>query len=295
VARIGIYVERYTITRSEEMHALMRFSYVASRLGHHVDYLFRADTHKIPQYDAIFIRALTDPLNSAYVAARTAELCGIRVIDQPDSIVICCDKVNMYHRLHKADVPIPETIYPLEADLNLKKGEELLETLGNPFVLKAPNSSFSLYVEKIHTPEDFVKVGNRYMRRSDRLVAQKFVVSDFDWRVGVLAGEPLYVCQYTIPKKRWKIMTYVENGRMIYGSVIGVELEKTQPKLIETAVRAAAAVGTGLYGVDIKQNGDQYVVIEVNDNPTIAADEEDKKAPYVYERVVRYLAGEWGT
>jgi len=294
MARIGIYIERYTISRSEEMDALMRFSYVARRLGHQIDYLFRADTHKIPQYDAIFIRALTDPLNSAYVAARTAELNGIRVIDQPESIVICCDKVNMYQHLQRADVPIPDTVYLKESDLTPAKGTELLETLGNPLVLKAPNSSFSMYVEKISTPEEYVKVGNRYLRRADRLVAQKFVVSDFDWRVGVLAGKPLFVCQYTIPKKRWKIMTYVENGRTIYGFVIGVEVEKADPKLIDTAVKAAAAVGTGLYGVDLKQVGDQYLVIEVNDNPTIAANEEDKKAPHVYEQVIRYLAGEWG-
>ena len=295
MARIGIYIERYTISRSEEMDALMRFSYAARRLGHHIDYIFRTDVHKIPQYDAIFIRALTDPLNSAYVAARIAELNGIRVIDQSESIFICCDKVNMYRRLQNAGVPIPDTVFLVESDLNLKKGSELLETLGNPVVLKAPNSSFSMYVEKIHTPEDYIKVGNRYLRRADRLVAQKFMVSDFDWRVGVLAGEPLFVCQYTIPKKRWKIMTHVENGRTIYGSVKGVELEKADPALIDIATKAGAAIGTGLYGVDLKQIGDQYVVIEVNDNPTIAANEEDQKAPKVYEQIIRYLAGEWGT
>ncbi len=295
MARIGIYIERYTITRSEEMDALMRFSYVARRLGHHIDYLFRTDVHKIPQYDAIFIRALTDPLNSAYVAARTAELHGIRVIDQPESIIICCDKVNMYRRLQNAGVPIPDTVYLVESDLNLKKGSELLDILGSPVVLKAPNSSFSMYVEKIQSPQEYVKVGNRFLRRADRLVAQRFVVSDFDWRVGVLAGEPLFVCQYIIPRKRWKIMTYIENGRTVFGAVKGLEVEKAEPALIATAVKAAAAVGTGLYGVDIKQIGDSYVVIEVNDNPTIAANEEDQKAPKVYEQVIRYLAGEWGT
>lgn len=294
MARIGIYVEKYNISRSEEMEALTRFSYMARRLGHQADYLFRADTLKIPQYDAIYIRALTDPLNSAYVAARTAELNGIRVIDQPDSIYICCDKVNMYRHLQNAGVPIPETIYLQESDLTLNKGAELLESLGSPVVLKAPNSSFSMYVERIHTPEDFVRVGNRYMRRADRLVAQKFVVSDFDWRVCVLAGEPLFVCQYTIPKKRWKVLTYVENGRAVYGPIKGFELYSVHPMLIETALKAGAAIGKGLYGVDIKQVGDQFAVIEVNDNPTISAGEEDQKAPYVYERIVRYLVGEWG-
>lgn len=294
MARIGIYIERYTINRSEEMEALTKLGYVIRRLGHQADYLFRPDTHKIPQYDAIYIRALTDPLNSAYVAARTAELNGIRVIDQPESIYICCDKVNMYRHLQNADVSIPETVILEGSEVARKRGAELLDSLGTPLVLKAPNSSFSMYVERIHTPEEFVKVGNRYLRRADRLVAQRFVVSEFDWRVGVLAGVPLYVCQYLIPKKRWKVLTHAENGRTIYGPVRGIELEKADPRLMETAAKASAAIGTGLYGVDIKQSGDEFVVIEVNDNPTIAADEEDQRAPDVYEKIVRYLVGEWG-
>jgi glutathione synthase/RimK-type ligase-like ATP-grasp enzyme len=53
-------------------------------------------------------------------------------------------------------------------------------------------------------------------------------------------------------------------------------------------------VGTGLYGIDLKEVDGEYVVIEVNDNPTLAEGEEDRKAPELYERVIRYLAREWG-
>ncbi len=294
MAEIGVFVERYTVSRSEEMGALMRFSQVAQKLGHRLDVLFRSDMYKIPEYNALFIRALTDPLNSAYVAARTAQLHGLRVIDDPDSIYICCDKVNMYRHLQSAKVPIPETQFLTEADLTLRHGKDLLDEMGMPIVLKAPNSSFSMYVERVSTPHEFVKVGHKFLRRADRIVAQKFVRSEFDWRVGVLAGRALYVCQYLIPKRRWKILTYTENGRVIDGDVKGYALNQVDPKLIETAVQAARAIGNGLYGVDLKQVGHEYVVIEVNDNPTIAAGEEDEKAPQIYEQIIRYLVGEWG-
>jgi glutathione synthase/RimK-type ligase-like ATP-grasp enzyme len=294
MADIGVYIERYTLTRSEEVGALMKLGQVAHRLGHRLDFLFRADMYKIPEYDSIFIRALTDPLNSSYVAARLAELNGLRVIDDPESIIICCDKVNMYRHLQMKMVPIPETVFLKEIDLTLEKGASLLKNLGRPIVLKAPNSSFSMYVERVYTPEEYVKVGKRFLRRADRLVVQGFVQSEFDWRVGVLAGEPLYVCQYLIPKKRWKILSYTETGREIYGNVKGFDLDKVNPKLIKTAIQAAEAIGSGLYGVDLKQVGDEFVVIEVNDNPTIAEDEEDQKAPQVYERLIKYLVGEWG-
>jgi glutathione synthase/RimK-type ligase-like ATP-grasp enzyme len=294
MANIGVFIERYTLTRSEEMGALMKLGQVAHINRHRLDFLFRPDMYKIPQYDAIFIRALTDPLNSSYVAARLAQMNNLRVIDDPDSIIICCDKVNMYRHLKQAGVPMPDSLFLEEADLTLKKGKEFLDVLGCPLVLKAPNTSFSMYVERIYTPEDFVKIGKRFLRRADLIVAQRFVQSEFDWRVGVLAGEPLYACQYLIPKRQWKISSYTVTGKEISGSVKGFELNKVNPKLLETAVLAARAIGKGLYGIDLKQVGDDFVVIEVNDNPTIAEDEEDQKAPHIYEKLIRYLVGEWG-
>jgi len=170
------------------------------------------------------------------------------------------------------------------------KNPELFERLGKPVVLKAPNSSFSMYVDKVETPEEYVKVGHRFLRRSDRFVAQKFIKSEFDWRVGVLGGEPLYVCQYVIPKKRWKILTYTPDGRTIIGPVRAVDVRDADPRLLETACQAAAAVGNGLYGVDLKQTGaGDFVAIEVNDNPTIMAGDEDQKAAGLYERLIDFL------
>lgn len=293
MANIGVFVERYTMSSSEQMGALMKLGQVAHMLGHRLDFLFRPDMYKIPGYDAIFIRALTDPLNSSYVAARLAQMNGLRVIDDPESIYICCDKVNMYRHLLDKNVPIPETRFLIESDLNFETGERMLSEMGSPLVLKAPNSSFSMYVDKVHSPEEFVSVGTRYLRRADRIVAQKFVRSHFDWRVCVLAGQPLFVCQYTIPKRRWKIMTYTEAGRAIYGQVRCIPVSEANPELIRVAIAAGAAIGNGLYGVDLKQTDDGFVVIEVNDNPTINQDEEDQEAPDLYEKLITYLAGEW--
>ncbi len=230
MANIGVFIERYTISNSEEMGALMKLGQVAHRHGHRLDVLFRPDMYKIPHYDAIFIRALTDPLNTSYIASRLAQLQGVRVIDDPDSIFICCDKVNMYRHLIKANVPMPETVFLEESDLTYEKGSELLDKLGIPLVLKAPNSSFSMYVERVSTPDEYVNVGKRFLRRADMIVAQKFIRSQFDWRVGVLAGEPLYICQYVIPKRRWKIMTYTHNGTAIHGDVRGFSIDKANPR-----------------------------------------------------------------
>ncbi|HET6453120.1 MAG TPA: RimK family alpha-L-glutamate ligase, partial [Armatimonadota bacterium] len=173
MGQLGIYVERYTISSSDEMNSLMRLSQVGRRLGHRVDFLFRPDMYKIPEYDAIYIRALTDPLNSAYVASRTAEMHGLLVVDDPDSIRICCDKVSMYRHLMRHGVPIPETEIIDENEISLELGQRLLDRFGDPVVLKAPNSSFSMYVEKASTPREISTIARRFLRRSDRVLAQR--------------------------------------------------------------------------------------------------------------------------
>ncbi|UCE25986.1 MAG: RimK family alpha-L-glutamate ligase [Candidatus Zixiibacteriota bacterium] len=271
------------------MNALMRLSQVARKLDHRVDFLFRPDMYKIPEYDAIYIRALTDPLNSAYVAARTAEMHGIRVIDDSDSIRICCDKVNMYQHLIKGSVPIPQTRMIDRHQIGPALARQMFDELGQPVVIKAPNSSFSIYVERASTVEEFLSAARRFLRRADRVVAQQFIQSEFDWRVGVLDGEPLYVCKYVIPKRRWKILTYTPDGKTVYGPVKGIPLDEAPTGLIQCALNAARAIGKGLYGVDLKQHGDGFLVIEVNDNPTINAGDEDQVNGELYERLVNFL------
>jgi glutathione synthase/RimK-type ligase-like ATP-grasp enzyme len=44
---------------------------------------------------------------------------------------------------------------------------------------------------------------------------------------------------------------------------------------VEVAVKAANLIGDGLYGVDVKQSGDRFLVMEVNDNPNLEAGYED--------------------
>jgi glutathione synthase/RimK-type ligase-like ATP-grasp enzyme len=293
MARIGVFADRNTLNNSGEMGAIFRLSHAAQKLGHRLDVIFRPEMYKIPSYDALFIRTLTDPLNASYAAARLAQMHGLRVIDDPDSIIICCDKVNMYRHLQSRKVPMPDTVFLDRHEITKARALELFDILGNPIVLKAPSGSFSKSVEKVHTPEEFVKFGRLYSLRACRIVAQRFSPSKFDWRVGVLGGEVLFVCQYGIPKNRWKIHTY-DNGRDISGTVTTFRPDEVNPLLLETAKQAAAAIGTGFYGVDLKQIGQSFIVIEVNDNPTIEEDEEDQDNPQLYEKIIRYLAGNWG-
>lgn len=290
MAKLAIFAERYTIRSSVELEALSNFRMAAFELGHQLDFLFKNELKYLTNYDGVFVRALTDPLNTSYVVARTAEMAGMRVLDHPESIRICCDKVNMYARLSARNVPMPETRFLEENEVTEENASELFEALGTPLVLKAPNSSFSAYVDKVATTEAFIKVGKRFLRRADRLVVQQYMPSEFDWRVITLDGEILAVVKYQFPQDKWKLMQRGEQGD--WATVTGVKRDEANPALIETALAAANAIGTSLYGIDIKEIDGEFFVIEVNDNPTIAAGEEDQANPEIYADIIRYLAGD---
>lgn len=292
MSRLAIFTERNTIRRAIELTALTNFRIAAAKLGHDCDFLFRPELMSIPRYDGLLIRALTDPLNTSYVAARMGEAHGLRVVDEPASIVVCCDKVNMYQHLMRAKVPIPDTRFLSEDEVTVEQAHELFEAFGRPLVLKAPNSSFSAYVEKVNDAEAFVQVGKRFLRRADRLVVQQYLPSAFDWRVTMLDGKVLFVVKYVMGKGAWRIHDKDNEGKPNLCTVESVERSQVPPELVRVALAAGSSIGSSLYGVDVKEIDGRFIVIEVNDNPNIDAGNEDQNNPEVYRNVVRHLAGE---
>jgi glutathione synthase/RimK-type ligase-like ATP-grasp enzyme len=66
-----------------------------------------------------------------------------------------------------------------------------MDQLGLPLVVKILDGSFSRRVHKVETQLEFKRVADELFEEIDPLLAQKFLPTEFDWRVGVLAGEPL--------------------------------------------------------------------------------------------------------
>jgi hypothetical protein len=123
---------------------------------------------------------------------------------------------------------------------------ELFGTLGTPLILKEPSTSFSLRLEKVATIEEFFRVALRFIKLSDWIVVQQYVESRYDWRVGVLWGELLYVCKYTIPSVTYKIQAMV-NGHIVYCEVESVPPMRSR-KRDPAWNRGSRAIGNGLYG-----------------------------------------------
>jgi len=226
-------------------------------------------------------------MNVTYVAARMAYFHGIPVIDDPESIQICSDKINMYSHLIKKKVSLPKTVFLSKNNLTVERVTRLFDELGTPIILKEPSTSFSLRVEKVTNIAEFFQVARRFIRLSDWIVAQQYIESRYDWRVGVLDGKLLYVCKYTIPSVTFKIQASV-NGHIVYCGVESVPPDVVPPPVIRLGIEAANAVGRGLYGVDIKNTNGYAYVIEVNDNPSIESGEDDCY-PLVFEQIIGHL------
>jgi len=275
----------------DETGALQNFKLAATSLGHGFSFMFKENISEIPKYDAVFIRATTDPLNTSYVVSKTAYELGLRVVDDPKSIQICGNKIHLYELFKKYDIPHIPTILINKDELHHKRIMNIFRTFGVPIVIKAPYTSFSKYVEKVSCETSFREVAQRFFRRSDVLVVQKFMPTPFDWRVGVLNGEVLYVCKYMMRKGRWKHGSKLRGKpRYVWGRTVTLRQDHSPLKLRETALKACEFIGRGLYGVDIKEIKGDYVVVEVNDNPSIYAGFEDCRKRDVYERIIAFLA-----
>lgn len=290
MGNIACFVERYNFTDPREVGALQNFKLTAEGMGHRFNFVFRGNLAELPKYDAVFIRATTDPLYTAYVVSKTAWELGLKVVDDPKSIQVCGNKVHLYELFKKHEVPHIPTIFLNKDEFHHKKILEIFNAFGRPVVLKAPYTSFSRYVEKVACETSFREVAKRFFRRSDILVVQKFMPTAFDWRVGVLNNEVLYVCKYMVPKGRWK-HGVKRRGKptFVWGRTVSLKRENAPEKLKETALKACALIGNGLYGVDIKEFDGNFVVVEVNDNPSIYAGYEDLRNKDLYAKIITYL------
>ena len=290
VSRIACFVEKYNFSDPREENALQNFKTVADKLGQEFHFLFRENISDVPKFDAVFIRATTDPLNTAYVVSKTAWELGLRVIDDPESITICGNKIHQYELFEKYDVPRIPTLFLNKDEFHHKRITDIFDKLGKPVVIKAPYTSFSKYVEKAACETSFRDIAKRFFKKSDVLAVQKFTPTAFDWRVGVLNNDILYVCKYMIPKGRWKHGAKLRGKpTIVWGRTVALKKETVPRRLKEVALKACSVVGKGLYGVDIKEVDGEFVVVEVNDNPSIYAGYEDQKDKDLYSKIINYL------
>lgn len=250
--------------------AIQKFIKAAQSLGVDAETVGRDDYARIAEYDALFIRETTAVNHHTYRFARRAAGEGLIVIDDPESIVKCTNKVYLAELMNRHDVPTPRTLVVHDENI-----PAIAKELGFPCVLKKPDSAFSLGVVKVENQAALDEQLHRFLDDSDLVVAQEFLPTTFDWRITVMDRRPLFACKYFMADNHWQIINRDASGKKKFGEFETIPVELAPRKAVRLALKAADLIGDGLYGVDIKQSGDRFYVIEVNDNPSIDAGVED--------------------
>jgi glutathione synthase/RimK-type ligase-like ATP-grasp enzyme len=249
--------------------ALASFCRAAAELGARYELVARTDLRRLPEFDGLFIRDTTRVNHYTYEFARAAADEGLVVIDDPDSIMKCTNKVFLNELLGRHHVPMPKTM-----TVHRNNAQGVAAQLGLPCVLKQPDGAFSLGVFKVETRSALADALANLLTYSDLVLAQQWLPTAFDWRVGVLDRRAIYVCKYFMAPGHWQVVKR-EAQRKLEGSTLTMTVGEAPASVVKTALRAANLIGDGLYGVDIKEDGGQCYVMEVNDNPNIDAGNED--------------------
>lgn len=251
--------------------ALQKFEKAAQALGMHAEFITRTDYGRLAEFDALFIRDTTFANHYTFRFSRRAAAEGLVVIDDPDSILKCNNKVYLAEILARHRIPAPKTLLVHRDNVN-----RIVPELGLPCVLKQPDSSFSLGVVKIETEEELPAIVNGLLDKSELIVAQEFLPTEFDWRIGILDRRPLFVAKYFMVPGHWQIIRHGDQKHVfVEGKTEALSVGEAPDRVVKMALRAANLIGDGFYGVDIKQVGKRLYVIEINDNPNVDAGNED--------------------
>ncbi|HLT78984.1 MAG TPA: RimK family protein [Ferrovibrio sp.] len=253
-----------------DRRTLQKFIRIGEQMGVEVELIEKKHYSELAEYDALFIRETTALDHHTYRFAKKAENEGMAVIDDPTSILRCTNKVYLAELLKANKIPTPKTVV-----LDNRGIEAIEQEIPYPIILKIPDGSFSRGIVKVENRQQLADAAARLLRESDVILAQEYLYTDFDWRIGILRGQPIYACQYFMSRGHWQVVKHGDGGRFTEGGFRTLPIEEAPSDVVSLALKAANLIGNGLYGVDLKQTDKGVVVIEVNDNPSINQGEED--------------------
>jgi glutathione synthase/RimK-type ligase-like ATP-grasp enzyme len=267
--------------------ALKKFISIGRQLGIDVELITQQHYVRLPEFDGLFIRETTAIDHPTYRFSKKAEAEGLVVVDDPTSMLRCTNKVYLADLFRTHRVPSPKTWL-------LHKGnaihlDKLEVEAGFPVIIKIPDGSFSRGIVKVHNRRELELKVDELFQKSALLLAQEFLYTKFDWRIGIFNNKALYACRYYMVKNHWQIYRHGES-RIDTGQCDTLPTFEVPKAVLEAALKATQTIGNGLYGVDVKEKDGKGYVIEVNDNPNIDSGAEDK---YLGDELYRLIMAEF--
>ena len=179
---------------------------------------------------------------------------GIPTLNSAEAVRLCDDKAENSLVLEAAGIPTPRTLLAFDIASALRA----CETLGYPAVLKPVTGSWGRLLARVNGPE-----------QARSILEQKKALGSFHHAI-------FYVQEY-VEKPDRDIRAYVVGDQVLAASYRTAQHWVTNaargatsmpcpitPEIAELALRACAAVGARLAGVDLIETRDGLAVIEVN-------------------------------
>jgi len=243
---------------------------VGQDMGIAVELIEKKDFSRLTQFDALFIRETTAVTHHTFQFAKKAVAEGMPVIDDPVSILRCTNKAFLAEILRENAIATPMTHMASRRTLG-----DMRNRLTYPLVVKVPDGAFSRSVKKADNFEHLQDIAKDMLKESEIILLQEFMYTDFDWRIGVLAGQAVFAAKYFMCDGHWQILQHADNGQYTEGRVQAVPLGEVPPEVLQAAVSSTRLVGNSFYGVDLKSTASGVYVIEINDNPNLDVGVED--------------------
>ncbi len=252
--------------------ALSKLVKAAEKININADLITAADYTRLNEYDALFIRTTTAIDHYTYRFSRKADIEGMVVVDDPTSILRCCNKVFLQDAFTYNKVPslATQAVFGFDG----KTVRDIEQQFDYPMVLKVPESSFSRGVFKVAGRDELVNRLEQLLAETAIVLVQEYLYTDYDWRIGVFNNRPLFACRYFMARNHWQIYNH-SSERHSSGDFETMPTFEVPKPVLDAALKASKVIGDGLYGVDIKQLGKQAYVVEVNDNPSLDHKVED--------------------
>lgn len=269
---MAILVNPNETVLTSNKEAITRFIKAAAKNGIAAETITAEQFQNIGQYDALFIRENTAIDHYTYRLSSRAEDLGLVVIDDPVSILRCCNKVYLHDSFSYKKVPCLLT--RVVSNSTNKSLDDIEKNFLYPLILKLPESSFSKGVFKINNRIELRTHLDELFKESALVLVQEYMFTEYDWRIGVLNGRAIYACKYLMARGHWQIYNH-SNKKHFSGGFESVPTFEVPRLVLDAAIKAAKFIGNGLYGVDIKFVNNQAYVLEVNDNPSIDHNIED--------------------
>ena len=233
--------------------AIDRFVKAADALGLGTEIIGRDDYARLAEFDALFIRETTQVNHHTYRFARRAATEGLVVIDDAESILKCANKVYMAEVMARNNVQRPADADRAQRQRRRDRADAGLSRASS----NSPTRPFRRALSRSKTKQELARHVDEFFDKSELLIAQEFLPTTFDWRIGICDGQPLYACKYHMAAGHWQIVQHDHHGPRQYGKFETIPVEIAPRHVVRAARKAANLIGNGLYGVDVKQtNGE---------------------------------------